>query len=162
MRRDENASPRCVFFAIHIYYMGCRRWAYNPCGQSGNVDNVKPTLNRILPQKRNVQIFRNVQFWCQKSAKKSLWKICRIGKSAYLCIRFRKLNTTDREQRSEKFESKIFQKFFAKNLEVQKKSLPLQSALKDKWRGRRLRSNTNNMFFEVLKQLNTFKNIQGF
>lgn len=140
MRYPEKASPRCVFFAIHIYYMGCRLRAQSPCGWNGAVGNVKPTLNRILPQKRNVQIFRNVQFWCQKSAKKSLWKICRIGKSAYLCIRFRKLNTTDREQRSEKFELKFFQKFFAKNLEVQKKSLPLQSALKDKRRGRRIRS----------------------
>ena len=60
------------------------------------------------------------------------------------------------------FEIKIFQKFFAKNLEVQKKSLPLQSALKDKRRGKSEGQDTNNMFFEVMKQLNTFKNIQGF
>lgn len=123
MRHPEKASPRSVFFAIHIYYMGCRLRAQSPCGQSGAVGNVKPTLNRILPQKRNVQIFRNVQFWCQKSAKKSLWKICRIGKSAYLCIRFRKLNTTDREQRSEKFELKFFQKFFCEKFGSSKKVL---------------------------------------
>ena len=60
------------------------------------------------------------------------------------------------------FELKIFQKFFAKNLEVQKKSLPLQSALKDKRRDKSEGQDTNNMFFEVMKQLNTFKNIQGF
>ena len=57
---------------------------------------------------------------------------------------------------------KFFKNFFAKNLEVQKKSLPLQSALKDKRRDKSQGWITNNMFFEVLKQLNTFKNIQGF
>lgn len=56
--------------------------------------NVKGMLNRIFGRKRNVQIFRNVHFFAKKTSKKSANKICRIGKSTYLCIRFRKLNTT--------------------------------------------------------------------
>ena len=85
-------------------------------------------LNRIFAKKRNVQIFRNVQFWRQKSAKISLHKICRFEKSSYLCIRFRKLNN-GREQCSEKVWNENFFKNFLRKIWKFKKSPYLCSPL---------------------------------
>ena len=127
---DHSCHPSHFFHCTHFTYLPHTYYYIRGRLLLLKKRNVKPMLNVIFAFWSKLPIIRELRKMAQKVPKFFAKKICRFQKSRYLCIRFQKI--TKAHEFWDRLRLKNFWNFFWKSLEVKKKSLPLQSALKDK------------------------------